>query len=491
MSTNLSKSKYLVALQCKKRLWLESHRRDLIPPVSPAQERVFSQGHVVGGIARECFPGGLLLDEDPMQWASALEATKAALAAGTSVIFEPCFLANNCIVRADILVLRPDASFDLIEVKSTTRTKIEHIWDLAVQTYVLEASGLSVARTLLMHLNTACRYPVLIDLFATDDLTRDVRKYLPEVGPNLATMKDSLAMPDEPSVRLGSHCFSPYECPFFGYCSKLWSLSTPSVFDIPHLGSERKDELAARGILSLDAIPDDEPLGPQGERFVRLYKSGSKEIDNPGIHSWLSALHYPLYFLDFETDAPAIPRFIGLGPFGSFPFQFSLHILAADGSLTEAPGYLHTDPSDPRRAVAEALLAQIGPEGTLIAYNASFEKGVIKELATFFPDISAPLLSFPPRFADLLDIFRKFYIDPAFGGSNSIKAVLPVICPDLSYSTLEVGNGQDAQAAWARLISTPDPAEKAKLAAALRAYCGLDTMAMVRLFQFLDEGYSR
>jgi hypothetical protein len=422
-----------------------------------------------------------------MQWASAHEATKAALAAGTPVIFEPCFLAYNCIVRSDILVLRPDASFDLIEVKSTTRTKIEHIWDLAVQTYVLEASGLSVARALLMHLNTACRYPDLVGLFATDDLTHDVRKYLPEVGPNLAKMKDYLEMPNEPSVRLGSHCFSPYECPFFSYCSKLWSLPTPSVFDIPHLGSERKDDLAARNILSLDAIPDGEPLGPQGERFVRLYKSGSKEIDVPSIHGWLSALHYPLYFLDFETDAPAIPRFVGLGPFGSFPFQFSLHILTSDGSLTEAPGYIHTDPSDPRHAVAEALLSQIGPEGTLIAYNASFEKGVIKELASFFPDISAPLLSFPPRFADLLDIFRKYYIDPAFGGSNSIKAVLPVICPDLSYSALEVGNGQDAQAAWACLISTPDPAEKTKLADALRTYCGLDTMAMVRLYRVLQE----
>jgi predicted RecB family nuclease len=237
-----------------------------------------------------------------MQWASALEATKAAFATGTPIIYEPCFLAYNCIVRADILVLRPEASFDLIEVKSTTRTKIEHVWDLAVQTYVLEALGLSVARALLMHLNRACCYPDLVNLFATDDLTRDVRNHIPEVGPNLATMKEMLAATEEPPMRLGSHCFSPYECPFFGYCSKLWSLPTPSVFDIPHLGSERKDDLAARGILSLDAIPAAEPLGPQGERFVRLYKSGSKEIDGPGIKGWLSALQYPLYFLDFEMS---------------------------------------------------------------------------------------------------------------------------------------------------------------------------------------------
>jgi hypothetical protein len=478
-------------MQCLKRLWLESHRRDLIPPISPAQERVFSQGHAVGRIAREHFPGGLLLDEDPMRWASALEATKTALASGLPIIFEPCFLANDCLVRSDILVKRPDASFDLIEVKSTTHTKIEHVWDLSVQTYVLEASGLSVARALLMHLNKTCRFPNLDNLFVTDDLTYDVRSHIPEVGPNLGFMMQKLTSTEEPSIRLGMHCFSPYECAFFGYCSKLWSLPSPSIFDIPHLSAEKKDDIAGRGILSLDAIPDDEPLGTQGERFVRLSKSGSNEIDVHGIRTWLSALHYPLYFLDFETDAPAIPRFVGLGPFSSFPFQFSLHIRAADGSLNEAPGYLHTESSDPRRAVAEALLAQIGSEGTLIAYNASFEKGVITELATFFPDIAAPLLSLPPRFADLLDIFRKFYIDPAFCGSNSIKAVLPVLCPDLSYSALEVGNGQDAQAAWARLISTSDPAEKKKLADSLRAYCGLDTMAMVRLFQFLDERYAR
>jgi hypothetical protein len=304
-------------------------------------------------------------------------------------------------------------------------------------------------------------------------------------------MKDHLDMPNEPSVRLGSHCFSPYECPFFGYCSKLWPLPTPSIFDIPHLGAEDKDDLAARGILSLDAIPDDEPLGPQGERFVRLYKSGSKEIDVPSIRAWLSALHYPLYFLDFETDAPAIPWIEGFGPFGSVPFQFSLHILHEDGRFEEAPGFLHEDTTDPRSLIASALLGQIGPEGSLIAYNALFEKHVIGQLAVFLPLLAKSLQMLQGRFADLLDVFRKYYIDPAFKGSNSIKAVLPVICPDLSYSALEVDNGQDAQAAWARLISTPHLAEKTKLADALRAYCGLDTMAMVRLFQFLRERFGQ
>jgi hypothetical protein len=130
---------------------------------------------------------------------------------------------------------------------------------------------------------------------------------------------------------------------------------------------------------------------------------------------------------------------------------------------------------------------QIGPDGNIIAYNASFEKKVISELSAYLPEFDQSLQALLPRFADLLDIFRKHYVDPAFKGSNSIKAVLPVLCPDLSYKSLEVRNGEDAQAAWARLISCEDAEEKAHLVEGLRTYCGLDTMAMVRIYQVLSD----
>lgn len=87
----LSKSKYLVGLQCPKRLWLEANRRDLLSPPSPARERVFSQGHEVGRLARNRFPGGVLISEDPLRWKVALGETVEALARGERILYEPSF----------------------------------------------------------------------------------------------------------------------------------------------------------------------------------------------------------------------------------------------------------------------------------------------------------------------------------------------------------------------------------------------------------------
>ena len=127
----------------------------------------------------------------------------------------------------------------------------------------------------------------------------------------------------------------------------------------------------------------------------------------------------------------------------------------------------------------------IGSSGTIIAYNASFEKSVITSLADALPDLSKRLLSLLPRFWDLLDIFRHHYIDPAFNGSNSIKSVLPVLCPDLSYNDLDVQDGTSAQTTWLELINTDDPTTKEQLSTQLKAYCRLDTLAMVRIYQKL------
>jgi len=485
--TTLSKSKYLVGRQCPKRLWLEAHRRDLLLPPSPARERVFAQGHEVGRLAREYFPDGILISEDPLNWRAALIETAKALSDGARVLFEPCFLHDDTIARADVLSRNEDGSFDIYEVKSNTGSKPEHVLDLAVQTYVYEGSGHTIRKTYLMHLNSDCRYPDLSQLFSIADLTDPVREYVPMVPDSLAAMKTVLNDSKEPEVHLGSRCTKPYECPFWDYYSKLWKLPVPSVFDIPHLAAERRDALIEQGVLTLEDMPPGTELGPQGERFLRLYLSGTKEIEVEGIRAWFSRLSFPIHFLDFETDGPAIPWLEGLGPYGSIPFQFSLHVLREDGTFEEAPGFLHEDPSDPRPTIAEALLSQIGPSGSIVAYNAPFEKGVIGKLAERLPEHAAALTQFQGRFADLLDIFRKYYFDPAFNGSNSIKRVLPVLCPELGYDRLEVGNGEDAQVAWAELIATDNPDRQVHLASALKTYCGLDTLAMVRIYERLRD----
>ncbi len=182
--------------------------------------------------------------------------------------------------------------------------------------------------------------------------------------------------------------------------------------------------------------------------------------------------------------ADPVPRLEGLGPYHQYPFQFSLHVMAANGDIKHLE-YLHPDTSDPRRPLMEALIRAIGSDGTIVTYNAPFEQRVIRDLSRRFPEHRRQLLNYLDRFFDLLTIFRDHYFDPVFGGSNSIKNVLPVLVPELSYATLEVQSGDLAQLAWKEMLSTSDESKRLALAESLKRYCELDTWAMVRLYQEL------
>ena len=361
--------------------------------------------------------------------------------------------------------------------------------DLAVQVHICEGAGLGVRRALLLHLDRACRFPDLSNLFRPEDLTDEVRSLLREVRGRLAGFRALLDSDLEPEARLGSHCSSPHECQFRGHCDDLWKLPDPSVFDIPYLAGDRRDALIGRGILALEDVPPDAELGSRGERFLRLLPGGD-EGDRRGGHTLLDGEAPLSPALPGLRDGfgPAIPRLPGLGPFGRIPFQFSLHVLGADGRLEEAPGFLHEDPSDPRPGIARALLGPDRAGGLHRRLQRVLRKGRDRPIwPHFLPDLAKPLGRLQGRFVDLLDIFQNHYFDPAFKGSASIKAVLPVLCPDLGYAGLEVGNGEDAQAAWERLIETGDRRGEERLSAALRAYCGLDTLAMVRVYRVIKD----
>ncbi|MAD96832.1 MAG: hypothetical protein CMB99_05830 [Flavobacteriaceae bacterium] len=89
---------------------------------------------------------------------------------------------------------------------------------------------------------------------------------------------------------------------------------------------------------------------------------------------------------------------------------------------------------------------------------------------------------------DLEVIFKKDYIDYRFHGSSSIKKVLPVLCPDISYKALEVNNGTMALDTWGRMILDPDFSEDiTETRKNLLAYCELDTLAMVKIYEVLKK----
>lgn len=211
-------------------------------------------------------------------------------------------------------------------------------------------------------------------------------------------------------------------------------------------------------------------------------------MDTGAIAASLAELAYPIHFFDFEAQNPAIPRFIGLKPYEQFPFQYSCHILHQDGRV-EHREYLHTDHSDPRPGLLAAVAIDIAPTGSIIVYHQSFEASLLRKLAQSFPEYADHLESIVTRLWDLEDIFKKHYRHPAFRSSTSIKNVLPTLIPALSYKALAIQRGDHSQAAWDEMILCPDPVQKTQAIADLKAYCHLDTLAMVKIYQALQHDY--
>ena len=220
----LSKSRFLAGLQCLKRLYLECYHRELADPIDPARRRIFDTGHAIGELARQRFPGGRLIDEPYYEHTHAVETTKTLLASDSvPPLYEAAFTFERIRIRVDILNRNDESGFDLIEVKSSTRLRPEHVADVAIQLYVVEGSGVPVRSAYVMHLNrTRPRHRERDDLermFSIEDVTEKARSLVSDHVPHdLTRMWDSLKQDTEPDIGIGDHCERPYRCPFFGHC---------------------------------------------------------------------------------------------------------------------------------------------------------------------------------------------------------------------------------------------------------------------------------
>ena len=493
MQNDLTKSKYLSGLQCHKRLWNEVRHPDRTAGTSITQQRRFDQSKEVGILARDYFPEGVLIDViTPIV---AVKQTEEAIKRGDSCIFEASFTFNDVLVKCDILQKDSNA-WKIIEVKASTVNqtvkaskidKVEYLHDLAIQKYVLTGYGLSISETQLMLINSKeCFYPDLSNLFCIEDATDQVNQLMDDVPNNVEKFKTLLNVNDEPQVLIGEKCDKPYSCPYKEtYCWK--SVPKKSIFTIPRLRWNKKNELIEMNILSLENVPDDYSLSETQRTYVSCVQTGQPEIDITAIKSLLSDLEYPIHFLDFEADNPPIPIFDGLRPYQFFPFQYSCHVMELDGTVTHHE-YLHTDTSDPRKNLLESLLNHVSAEGSVVVYRASFEKGVLEDLADYSPEHTLALQSIIDRLWDQLVVFQKHYMHPDFYGSNSLKDVLPVLVPSLCYENLDVvHDGLEAQTIWDQMIKTKNETEKSKMIEHLKAYCQLDTFATLEIHKVLCD----
>lgn len=486
----LSKSKLMAFRQCPKRLWLEVNRPGLRKD-SAATQASFLVGHQVGDIAQQLYDPeatGVLIDPQLEGFDAAFVRTQQLLQS-PQPIFEAGFRAKEALAFADVMLPVEEGSqhaWRMVEVKSSTSVKNYHCDDAAVQAFIARAANVSLRGIALAHINSSWVYPGGGDyrgLLKEQNLTELVFDRGDEVSGWIASAQQILTTDKEPEIGTGKQCSQPFECGFYKYCSAQEPQAEHPLSWLPGRFSGKLSEyIEANKVTELRDLPD-AVLNDKQTRVKNASITGQVYFNREGAAKDLAAHSLPAYFMDFETIQFAVPIWKGTRPYQQIPFQFSVHRLSEAGNLGHQ-AFLDLSGNDPSESFAQSLISACGESGPIFVYNAGFETSRIRDLAERLPHLAQPLLALNQRVVDLLPVAREHYYHPNQKGSWSIKAVLPALCPDLSYFDLEgVKDGGMAMDAFMEALAPQTQAERKKeIETQLLRYCELDTFAMVRLW---------
>jgi hypothetical protein len=492
----ISKTTYLEYLFCGKNTWLKLYKPEMMAmfKLSDFEKSLLSKGNLVETWARKLFPDGVLIDDT-----NAPQITKQHIAEKTHVIFQPKFIHDKFLAKCDALEYdKENDCWNLYEIKGTNSLdenagNIDHVEDAAFQTIVLKTAGIKIGKVFIIHLDREYVRKGEInvkELFIKDDITAKIKDR--EEGTGLKMQKAAEALFQQNEKALVCQCVysgRSAHCATFRYSYP--EVPEYSIHDLTRIGTSKKklELLVDSQIFEINAIPDDFELTPNQKNQVYTHKKQKSLIDLIAIKKELQSLVYPLYFLDYETYPPAIPLFNNFKPYQQIPFQFSLHTLNDKDDEPTRFEYLHEEASDPSLSIITKLREAVGTKGSIIVWSKRFEKGINSQLAQRCPEHKDFLEDINDRVYDLMEIFQKqLYVHPDFRGKVSIKKVLPIMAPELTYKELEIKDGGSAMEAWYEMIfGLGSQADKNKISADLRKYCGLDTYAMYAIWKALTN----
>jgi hypothetical protein len=490
---SISKTDYILWRDCAKNAWLRVHKPDVYysTELTEYEQSVMEMGIEVEHVARALFPNGVTISDSR---ADALQETRSLIASNTHTLFQPVFEGEGCLALVDVLRCEPGTNdWSIYEVKSATKVKEEHVYDLAFQVALLRKHGISLKRAFLIVLNPDYVRQHDLDiqkLFTPVDLTANADDISETVSKEMQEARNYLLNESEPK----GLCSCIYKgrsrhCSTFHYSNP--EVPDYGIHDIARIGSSPKKlkELVDAGICMLEDIPSDIKLTKGQSNQLRAYRTGETIIDKEAIAKELSELTFPLHFIDYETFASALPLFRDFSPYDQIPVQYSLHIV---GSPEEEPihrDFLHTGSGDPTSSFLDSLRGHVSAFGSVIAWNKAFECQVNDSIGRRFSAAHGYIIELNDRFYDLMDIFSKqYFVHRDLRGSVSIKKVLPVLAPELSYSNLGIQDGAVAALTWGRIFSGQmDDQECARLRANLRDYCALDSYGMYAIWRALTK----
>jgi len=482
----LTKSLFLAGLQCPKRLWFEVHEPLEEGGDGEATDSMaLVNGRIFDRLVQDLLPGVVVSRDGGVS--DAIAQTRRLFSADApEVVHQAAFKAGDLAVVADV-VRRRGRGYVLVEIKVAGEIKQEHLSDVAFQALVLRGARVRLSRCYLGHINKKFRLKRRGDyrgLLIEEDVSGQVRKLLPAIAKAVAASVRVLREPSAPDVSMGAHCEDPRPCPFMERCAGACPPPSQYPLSILPRGGRIVQELLDEGFTDLRTVPAERLRNAVHIRVHAASVSGVAHFQADAVRE-VRKLTPPFAYLDFETLNLAVPEVVGTRPYEQWPFQWSLHVEAADGSLAHHD-FLAEEFGD-FEALTEELLTVLPKRGPIFVYNLSLEAGVLERLAKHLPKRAKTLRAVVARLVDLWPITKAAYYHPEMRGSWSLKAVAPTLDPQLAYEGLEeVAEGGAAQLAYLEFRDPATSAERrSELKERLRLYCARDTDALVVLRRFL------
>lgn len=489
----LTKTDFLDYLKCDKCLWLKKNDPNSYSTVPPTdfEQKNLMEGQEVEEYARKIFGEGTYVggqsDEAVIKTANLIKKKEFP-------IFQATFASEKgLLVKVDILDYDQESkSWDIHEVKSSTKIKTDrdhnHIKDVTFQRIVAEESGLPVGNVYIIHLNGEYKKNGELNiesLFVKADVTDDVENALEITKEEIGNALSLIAKKDIDRDSCGClYLTRTNHCP----CFSVFNPAVPdyAVHDIARIRPDKIQALVDSGVLDIKEVSENFDVTEIQRTQVNVAQLKEPEINIAEIEQTLNELAYPLHFIDYETFMSAIPLVDGFSPHQHVPFQVSIHTLENDDQTLSHKEYIADNLNEAVLGFLQFLSANIPQEGSIISWHKSFENGINKAMAELHKEYEAFLLNLVDRTFDLEVPFKKNYLHPGFKGRSSIKSVLPVIVPELSYTELDIQDGASAMEAWRQMVfENLSEDKRKKIKKDLLEYCKMDTLGMVELFKHL------
>lgn len=421
---------------------------------------------------------------------------------------EPYFCYQKYVTKCDLLVKRHDGSFDLYEIKGVNKIKdrkrVEDFAnDLRYQCWILEKLNYKIANAYIIHLDeNYLRQDKLepgklftvencfnIDLVKKHDIEEDLISIFNYFHNSFDEMKQVLLNPVcwKQKTRFCSHIIRKIKSKYnWLNLYRLTRVDKAKLY-IDNQGEE----------IDLEKIKiQDFNLTANQIRSIKVIQNLEDIIkDENVVIEQLKKYHFPIYFYDFETTAFAIPQFDNTSPWLHIPFQYSIHVVSNEdydfktNKNIRHLDYLTQNRADPRQAFLKQFLIDMSclGKGTYVAYNASFERNILKKLManmTLSQAETEQITEIMDKTQDIKDFFKDFNIyHKDFFGSLSIKKTLPAFIPKFNYDNLKIQKGDQASAIYFNYIyKFMNQKEWNDIRNHLQQYCGLDSLAMFLLY---------